>query len=177
MPGPQRAWRSLSAVFAYGGPAREVILRFKHGHDFALARPLGTLMAAVALRERLLQEAELVVPVPAWPPRTVRRRYAAPALLAVEVGRRAGLPVGVRVLARVRPPSPDGHAGPRQRAECVRGAFVVQRPEAIRGRAILLVDDVVTTGATAAEVAATLLAAGASRVDVIAAALAGADDV
>jgi len=149
-----------------------VVLRFKHGRAFALARPLGTLMAAVALRERLVQEADLVVPVPAWPARTVRRRYSAPALLAVEVGRRTGLPVEVRAMARVRPPSADGHAGPRRRAECVRNAFVVRRPDAVRGRAILLVDDVVTTGSTAAEVAATLKAAGAARVDVIAAALA-----
>ncbi len=164
-------------MLAYGGTARDLVLRFKHGKAFALAGPLGTLLAAVAAREGLLDGIDVVIPVPAWPARAVKRRYSPPALLAVVLGRRTDTPVDPRALVRVRAPGSDGHAGPRARADRVAGAFAVRRPDAIRGRAVLLVDDVVTTGATASEVAAVLRAAGATRVDVVAVALALPDAV
>ena len=170
-------FRYLRAVFVYGGTARDLVLRFKHGKAFALSRPLGTLLAAVAAREGLLEGTDVVVPVPAWPPRAVQRRYSPPALLARVLGRRTDLPVDARALVRVRAPSADGHAGPRARAGRVAGAFAVRRVEAVRGKRVLVVDDVVTTGATAAEIAAVLRAAGATRVDVIAVALAAPDAV
>jgi ComF family protein len=171
------AFLRLKAVFVYGETARTLILRFKHGKAFSLARPLGTMMAAVAARDGLLDGIDLVVPVPAWPARAVARRYSPPARLAAEVARRTGLPCDARVLARIRAPSDAANAGPRQRADQVRGAFAVRRVEAVRGRGILLVDDVVTTGATASEVAAVLRASGAARVAVLAAAIALPDAV
>ena len=88
-----------------------------------------------------------------------------------------GLPCDAKVLARVRPPSSAAHTSPRQRYEQVRGAFAVRRPDKVSGHAILLVDDVVTTGATASEVASVLLAAGATRVVVVAAAISLPDEV
>lgn len=167
----------LRCVFLYGGTARDLILRYKHGRRVALARPLGSLLAAVALREGLLDGCDLVVPVPAWPARAVKRRHSPPARLALEVAKRCGLPLDTRALERIHAPAADGHAGPRQRRDRVRGAFAVRRPGAVWGRSILLVDDVVTTGATVSEVTEVLLAAGAVRVDVLAVAMATCEAV
>jgi ComF family protein len=167
------AYRHLRAALLYGGAVRDLVLRFKHGRAWSLAEPLGTIATAVALREGLLAGADLAVPVPAWPARAVARGYSPPALLARVVGRRAGLEVDAGLLVRVLPPG-KATAGRQERRTQVRGAFAVRRGRGIEGRAILVVDDVATTGATAMEVARLLREAGAARVDVLAVARAGA---
>lgn len=163
------AFDRLRGALLYGGAARDLVLAFKHGKAWALARPLGALAAATALREGLLAHADRVVPVPAWPSRLVARGYSPPALLAREVARRAGLPWDAGCLARVRPPG-DAHAGRDARHRQVRGAFAVRRAGSVEGLRILVVDDVAATGATVDEVARVLGAAGAARVDVVVAA-------
>jgi len=76
--------------------------------------------------------------------------------------------MGTGVLERTRTAAPQAGLGRRERESNIRGVFTVRRPEQVDGRDILLVDDVITTGATAAECARVLLASGAARVDVLA---------
>ena len=108
---------------------------------------------------------DVLVPVPLHPRREWQRGLNQAAFLARRLGRRFGLPVAPRALRRVRHTPPQA-GDPEDRRRNVRGAFVVGRPAQIAGRHVLLIDDVLTTGATANECARTLRRAGARRVGV-----------
>lgn len=118
----------------------------------------------------LLPDADLLVPVPLYRLRLWSRRFNQSALLADAVSARTGLPVDPFVLARTRRTASQIGLTPDQRKRNVAGAFAV--PETRRGRienkAVILVDDVITTGATANACARALKRAGAARVDVLA---------
>jgi ComF family protein len=156
------------AAFAYGGALTQAILRFKHGGHRHLARPLAAFLVPLlcAAREQGL---DLVIPVPLHFRRLRQRGYNQ----ALELVRAAGadMPPGVRVLcgalSRTIETPTLGHQPPELRRKIVAHAFVA-RPPAVSGKRILVVDDVMTTGATLAECARTLLAAGASKVMVAA---------
>lgn len=153
------------AVFRYDEASRGLILAFKHG-DRLEAVPAFSRWLATAGAE-LLAEAELLVPVPLHRRRLFTRRYNQSALLALALGRLSGLPVDTRSLRRRRNTPSQGRLRPGQRRRNVAGAFAVapdRNPE-IAGRRILLIDDVLTTGATLEAAAKTLLTAGAAQVD------------
>lgn len=160
-------WDRGVAATVYGGAARRAILAFKHGDRLDLARPLAGWMA-VAGRE-LLAGSDLIVPVPLHWRRLVARRYNQSAELARRLGRSAGRPVLVDLLRRTRRTVPQEHMDFAARRANQSGAFVVtpKRRAVVAGRAVLLVDDVLTSGATLATCADCLLAAGAARVDVL----------
>lgn len=144
---------------------RQAILLFKYGGRPMFARHLGRLMVEAAGRLLDPHEFDLLVPVPLHPGRQRARGFNQAALLAEEVGRGFGLRVGQRILRRVR--ATDAQSGGRQeREKNVRGAFAVIRPDQVQDKKLLLIDDVFTTGATAAECARTLLVAGAAEVGV-----------
>jgi len=153
------------SVFRYDDASRGLILGFKHGDRLdavpAFARWLG------AAGADLLEEAELIVPVPLHRRRLFARRYNQAALLAQGLGRLSGLEVATRLLVRRRNTPSQGHLRPGQRRRNVAGAFAATSAGAARlaGRRVLLVDDVYTTGATLEAAAKALLAAGAREVD------------
>jgi predicted amidophosphoribosyltransferase len=120
----------------------------------------------------LLDEAEVLVPVPLHRWRLFRRRYNQAALLAQAVGALAQRPVVVDGLVRSRRTSALGTKGAGERRQELDGAFAVRprRRVALAGRRVLLVDDVMTSGATAEACTRALLAAGAAQVDVLVAA-------
>jgi ComF family protein len=163
-------FREARAALRYDAGAKRLILPFKHGDRTDLARPLARQMARAGAA--LLARAEVIVPVPAHWRRLIRRRYDQAALLARALGAMAGRPVVPDMLRRTRATAPLGEKGARERDLAVAGAFAVSRRGAARlaGRQVLLVDDVMTSGATARASAAALLAAGAAAVDVLAAA-------
>lgn len=155
------------AVFAYAGEVRTLLLAFKHSRAFELAIPLGRLMSAVAMAHGLA-DADLVVPVPTSMSRFIRRGYNQAALLARVVASTLQRPLEARALRRVRDMGPQGRRAREERVRSTMQCFSVARPERVAQRRILLVDDVVTSGATASECARALKSAGATSVQVLA---------
>jgi len=154
-----------ATLYQEGSPAREAILAFKHTGRDTLGRHLAGLMAERA--GPILGEGpwEVLVPVPLHPRRERSRGFNQAAFLASHLGRRVGLPLAGRALRRVRATPPQS-GNPDDRRRNVRDAFAVPDPGPVAGRHVLLVDDVLTTGATANECARTLRRAGTRRVGV-----------
>jgi len=152
----------------FAGPVRLALHELKYASERRLAEPLG---AALARRwARVGIGAEIIVPVPVHAEREKHRGYDQAALIADVAGRHLNLPVE-RALERGRATIAQFELGRDQRAANVHGAFRI-RPGAehrrtIRGRWVLLCDDVVTTGSTLAACAAVLQASGALAVSAI----------
>jgi ComF family protein len=145
-------------------PVPSMIRRHKYGLDqslgHALAECLGGRIPFVG------EDYDLVVPVPLHPARLRWRGFNQAALLADAVAQCLDRPIRCTTLTRVVATQPQTSRDRRQRHLNVRAAFAVKRPELVANRRVLLVDDVMTTGATADECSRTLLRAGARRVDV-----------
>lgn len=158
------------AALRYDDGAKRLILPFKHADRTELAGPLAARMAQAGAA--LLARADLIAPVPLHWRRLLARRYNQAALLARRLARTAGKPCLPDLLRRARATPPLGDRGAVERAALLDGAFALRRGLGARvaGRRVLLVDDVMTSGATADACAAVLLAAGATGVDVLAAA-------
>ncbi len=158
----------FDAVYSYGSyeaGLRTLIHLFKFEKVPTLAKPLGSLMARVLPRE---QQFDCVVPMPLHWRRQWQRGFNQSELLANEIARRCNAPVR-RVIRRVKPTPPQSGLTHAKRRANVRGAFALQRgpfsgtPD-LKGQRILLIDDVLTTGATAAAAARVLKKAGAKHV-------------
>ncbi len=163
---PQAFERTLAALH-YAYPWDGLLLRFKFGAGLDLARVLARLLA-----DRVQASGDalpaLVLPVPLGPQRLRERGYNQAWELARRVADQAGCNADARLLLRVHD-APHQLALPAdRRAANVRGAFAVEplRRAELQGRTLALVDDVMTTGATADEAAKVLLAAGAASVHV-----------
>src|SRR5258706_4256199 len=159
----QRAppFASALAPFQFGGAVARAIRRMKWGNLPELARPLGRLLVG-----RFAPRGDVVVPVPLHPRRLRGREFNQAALLALEAPRATGPPVRVDALHRVRDTPAQSALGPAERRANVRDAFRA-RAERVRGLVVTLVDDVMTTGATAEACARALLDAGAQEVRVL----------
>jgi ComF family protein len=165
------AYGRARAVAHYSGAMRTLVHQLKYAdrHD---ARTLLARWLAEAGRE-LLPGADVMVPVPLSRLRLLRRQFNQAALLAGELARATGIPHDPLVLARVRSTRSQVGMTRDQRRRNVAGAFAVpeRRKAGLRGRNVLLIDDVITTGATVDACARALKRAGAARVDVLALAL------
>jgi len=157
------------AVFAYDDHSRRLILAFKHADHLHGMPAFGQWLARSGAE--LLAEADLVAPVPLHWTRLFRRRFNQSALLAqsaVAAWRGPGAPVfAPELLIRRRRTRSQGHLSRLQRAENVRGAFALKPGAPVAGKRVLLIDDVLTTGATIEACARVLKRAGASQVDVL----------
>ena len=164
------AWSEARAALRYDDQARRILMPFKYGDRVEVARALAPHMARAGAV--LLQDADLLVPVPLHRWRLLSRRYNQSALLAQVLSRLSGRPAVLDGLRRVRPTSSLGHLSGAQRRAELAGAFQVRasRVPILTDARVLLVDDVLPSGATADACARVLLAAGAARVDVLAAA-------
>jgi ComF family protein len=164
------AFAAARAALRYDDAARRLILPFKHADRTELAGLLARHMLRAG--RDLLDRAELVAPVPLHWRRLVARRYNQAALLSARLARMAGRPHAPDLLRRRRATPPLGERGAAERAAVLEGAFALSRGAARRvaGRRVLLVDDVMTSGATAGACAGLLLEAGAAAVEVLAAA-------
>lgn len=164
-------FRQARAALRYDEQGRRLILPLKHGDRVELATILAPMMVRAGAG-LLSHGAEVLVPVPLHRRRLFQRRFNQAAVLAFAVGRLAGRPVLPDALVRTRRTAPLDEKSPEERAREVAGSFVVRasRVGRVVGRTVLLVDDVMTSGATANACADALLAAGATAVDVLVAA-------
>jgi ComF family protein len=152
-------------VAPFDGLLQLLIQRFKYGGELPLARPLAELLVEHALSRDL--EPDLVVPMPLHPARQRARGFDHGFLLAGPVAEALGAP-RVVALERREERLPQVGLPLEERHENVTGVFSPVAGVDVTGRQILLIDDVVTTGATAQEAARVLRGAGASSVDVLA---------
>ena len=114
-----------------------------------------------------LPSADLVMPVPLHPTRLRTREFNQSLLLADRIARRLGLPLSFEHLERIRETRPQTELDRKDRARNVRRAFIVREPEGLKGRRVLLVDDVLTTGSTVNDCARALHRAGAASISVL----------
>ena len=151
------------AAALYDGPVTQAITRFKFSRQMAflpvmqhwLKRPLCLEMAAAA---------DLLAPVPLHPKRIKHRGFNQALLLAQAFPQ---APVAREAVVRTRHTPPQVGLKPKERRDNVKGAFSVPDPALVKGKHVLLVDDLYTTGATVKECAKVLRKAGASRVEVL----------
>lgn len=162
-----RPWDRGRAALPYAGPGRALALRLKHGDRTDLARPLGLWLARAA--RPLLGPDQVLVPVPLHWSRLAVRRYNQAQLLAAHAGAALGRPVMPDALVRGRRTPALGREGPAARAAALAGSIAPhpRRGAALAGRSVVLVDDVLTTGATLGAAAAAARAAGAREVAVL----------
>jgi ComF family protein len=159
--------RGFDAAYCFGayeGPLRELVHLFKYGKVRSLARPLGNLLAAAL---PLDESFDAIAPVPLHWRRQWQRGFNQSELLARNIAGRTGIPV-VLALRRLRSTSAQAGLNNAGRRQNVAGAFACRRgarwARRIQAKRILLVDDVMTTGSTAAACALALKRAGAARV-------------
>ncbi|MBI4227660.1 MAG: ComF family protein [Candidatus Omnitrophica bacterium] len=162
---PPLAWGR--AAYCYEGAARACVWRLKYHGRLELVHPMADRMLAAA-RLAPAFACEVVIPVPLHAVRARARGLNQAAALAAPIGRALGRPVRADALIRRRATAPQSSLDVRRRRRNMAGAFAVARPEGVRGRRVLLVDDVVTTGATARACARALRRAGAVEVGVLA---------
>jgi ComF family protein len=159
--------RARAVAHFEDGPVRQLVHRLKYNDRMELAKPLGAWMARAG--NELLVEADLLVPVPLHRRRLAARRFNQAHALAQTISAQCGVPADPFVLARVKPTPSQVGLSRSQRALNLQGAFRVTDGMAprIEGCAVVLIDDVMTSGATANAASRALLRAGAKSVDVL----------
>lgn len=159
------AYATARSALQYDAASRSMILAFKHGGH------TDRLQAFAAQMHRAgrvaLANADAIVPVPLHRFRLMQRRFNQSALLARALSQRCEVPMEAHILLRVRRTPSQGGLSAAGRRRNVQGAFTVTDSEKLKGKRLVLVDDVMTTGATLESCARTLKRAGAVRVDAV----------
>ncbi|MGB6377672.1 MAG: ComF family protein [Syntrophobacteria bacterium] len=133
---------------SYRGALREVLHRFKYGGRTSLARPLAQMLTAPGKHLARLHKIDRIIPVPLHPKRLRQRGFNQASLLARRLGSALKISVDYASLQRSRWTEPQTGLSRRQRAANVKGAFSLKSNEKVKGKGILVVDDVLTTGET-----------------------------
>jgi ComF family protein len=153
------------AAASFDGPVRELIHRLKYNRRVQLCRPLGLLAGNLLRPFADAASPDLIIPVPLHVKRLRQREFNQAVLLGEVFARQWQLPLSN--LQRIRWTEPQISLSAAERAANVRGAFSVADPALLRGKRIILVDDVYTTGSTVAECAKVLFKAEAAGVHVV----------
>ena len=161
----RQSWDRARAALRYDKHSRHLVLALKHGDRTHLAPALGRWMRRAGAE--LLDGADLIAPVPLHWTRLFARRYNQAALLAHEVHAAGGPPVAPDWLIRRRRTPSQGRLGPAARARNVHAAFALRAGRSVKGKRIVIIDDVLTTGATVEECARVLRRAGAAWIGVL----------
>jgi ComF family protein len=156
-------FRSAAGVFAYGGPIQDAIARWKNRPEEWLGRPLSRLFAE-AVAPATVSADTVIVPIPSAPQRLSRRGFNPPTMLSRALSARTGVRVRARALDMVRAPLTSRRLSRQERLSRMEGVFVARRG-LVSQRHVLLIDDVMTTGATLRAAATACLDAGARSVD------------
>jgi ComF family protein len=161
----KQAWDRARSVLRYDKNSRPLILGLKHADHTHVASAFGRWMYRDG--GEVLDRADLVLPVPLHWTRLARRRYNQSALLAHAIRAAGGPPVAPDWLVRRRRTPSQGHMGPGARQRNVQGAFALRSGRDVAGKRLVLIDDVMTTGATVNECARVLKRGGAAFVGVL----------
>ena len=157
---------SVTTLRAYDGELRRAVLRMKRAAFDPLAMALGDWLADRLAKPLAALQSDLVVPVPMFWFRRAQRGTNSPEMLAGQISARLSLPTR-RLLRRTRHTQPQAGLSAPQRRKNVRGAFRSRGGRRLDEARVLLVDDVLSTGATCSEAARALRESGAARVDVV----------
>ncbi len=159
----RNGFQSFDSAYSYGfyeGRLQKLIHLFKYRGIYPLAEPLADLLMIALPRQRAF---DAIVPMPIHWGKRWRRGFNQSLLLARELSRRTAIPA-VAAVSRPRRGVPQAGLSDHDRRANVRGAFSVVKPAEVQGRHLLLIDDVLTTGATASACAAALKKGGAASV-------------
>jgi ComF family protein len=161
------AYHRARAAVRYDDVARTLVHALKYGDRIDLAPTMGRWMARAG--RELLDGADAMIPVPLHWRRLWARRFNQSALLSQEISRETGVPVADAALKRIKSTAQQVGLSQSERAQNVQGAFRVlpDRKADVAGRKLVLVDDVLTSGATSDACARALLRAGAQSVDLV----------
>ncbi len=162
-----RAWACYPREESEDHPLREVLQRFKYGRKVSLGKPLGRLMARGCFDSWRAVSFDTIIPVPLHRKRLRWRGFNQAVLLARQVGRLWQVPVDPMILLRLKETPPQTQLSEEERRKNVRGVFSLNPEKALKGKVLLLVDDVYTTGATVNECSRILMRAGAREVHVL----------
>ena len=152
----------VRAAVAYGDVARTVALRLKYGRRTGFAETV-----ARAMLRLMPEEADVLVPVPLHRWRIWSRGFNQAALIATRLSVASNVPTDFSVLRRVKATPPLRSLGANGRARVVAGAFRIAGAERVRGKAVVLIDDIHTSGATTDACTGVLLRAGAAKVAIL----------
>ncbi|MDE2383105.1 MAG: ComF family protein [Alphaproteobacteria bacterium] len=159
------AWDRARAALVFDDVSKEFVHAFKYGDRAEAGLFMARLMARAG--RRLVAEADVILPVPLHWTRLWKRRFNQAAFLAQHIAKAGGKAFEPQALKRLRATPQQVGLDAEARRKNMRKAFAVARPDAVAGKAVLLVDDVRTTGATITACADALKSAGAVRVDVL----------
>lgn len=161
------SFAAARAAVIYEGPGRELIHKFKYDYKIHLRRPLALLTVEALTDFVSSHKPDLIVPVPLHIKRLRSRGFNQAVLLGELLAREWGIPLERRAMQRIRWTEPQINLAASERKENVKGAFSVRDAAMVKGRCVLLLDDVYTTGSTVEECAKVLKRSGAEKVVVV----------
>jgi len=166
----RRSFRYVRVLTPFDHTVQKIIHLLKYNRKRSLGTRLGRMLAVSLLHDSRTNDVDLVVPVPLHKSRLRERGYNQSYFLAQPIGKDLSKPVRDDLLVRVKRTRSQTDLSPTERVKNVSEAFKVKRPDEVRGRKVMLVDDVITTGATVEACSRALLEGGA--IDVVVAAVA-----
>lgn len=158
------AFEFARSALLYDDPVGQLLQDFKFRRGTWLCEDLVDLLEGAVRAKFAFSEIDVVLPVPLHPNRERERGYNQSALLAASLARRLNRRVDLHSLVRTRDTRHQARLSGDERRKNLRDAFAVHDPHGVRGRTVLLIDDVMTTGTTLSQCARPLLEAGAARV-------------
>ena len=161
------SFKRARAAIAYDGAGRDIVLGFKHGDKTHMVKTFAPWMMLAG--GDILPLCDFLVPVPLHGLRLIERRYNQSNIIAKEISKKSGIRCLSDALVRARYTKSQGHKNSIERAENVKDAFVASKkaPPILRGKSVCLIDDVITSGATANACASVLKSAGCKDVYVL----------
>jgi ComF family protein len=162
--GQRLSFDGAASAARYDGITRDILLRFKSGKNRIAGIPLANLLIDSLRNASFIQDITTAVSVPLSRKSLSERGFNQAEFLARRVAKAFQLPLRSSNLVKVKETAPQAQLTPTERRSNVKGAFTVKRPREFSDKTVLLIDDVMTTGATLSECAHALKKAGAREV-------------